>query len=149
MLAVQLCATVSYPVDILTNAAQMYVKHDKMDSKDFQKCAQCCGCNTDSMSSLYQLQNAVTIPEVAEFKHKEGEKKGSRLLVVALDSFPTYETDVRTHVLKKPYKSVSTSSILLMRESSHVNHLSELVFLSLLIIILLSGLSKTSSWRLF
>lgn len=78
MLAVQLCARVSYPVDILTNAAQMYVEHDKMDSKDFQKCAQCCGCNKDSTSSMYQLQNAVTIPEVAEFKHKEREEKKKR-----------------------------------------------------------------------
>lgn len=38
-------------------------------------CVRRCGCNSDSMSSLYPLQNSVTIPEVARIKNKEEEKK--------------------------------------------------------------------------
>lgn len=52
-ISIPLYAKVSYTEDICRNVAQVHVKHDKADSLDFQKCVQCCGCNSDSMSSLY------------------------------------------------------------------------------------------------
>lgn len=58
----------------------------------------CSGCNSDSMSYLYQLHNAVTIPEVVEFKHKK--KNGGRLMVVTLVSFLTNEAAIQTRPIE-------------------------------------------------
>lgn len=56
--------------------------------------------NSDCMSLVYQLHSAVTIREVAEFKHR-GKKGQERLMDVTLDSFSMDEADIQTHVPKK------------------------------------------------